>query len=195
VQVPKIVDHDARRREIIHAAWRVIARSGFEGANLRDIAQEAGFTTGVIGYYFRHKEELLQAALRLTTEESYERLASIKRRLRGLAAVRAAADNIFPTTRSTEWAVWLCFWGRSIGNDLLTKEHRLRYEEWRDTLAGFFAEARDLGEILPDSDPQEEADRLVALLYGIAVQAIVNDLPPARQRRILDRHLDSVAAK
>ncbi len=44
--MPKLVDHDERRRSITAAAWRLIAARGIEAANMRDIATEAGYTNG-----------------------------------------------------------------------------------------------------------------------------------------------------
>ena len=44
--MPKIVDHDARRRELVEIASQVIAKNGVEGATLRELAAEAGFSNG-----------------------------------------------------------------------------------------------------------------------------------------------------
>ena len=38
--MPKIVDWDARRDEILSATWRVIARDGIARATIRAIARE-----------------------------------------------------------------------------------------------------------------------------------------------------------
>lgn len=52
-----------RREQIIDAALLIFAEKGFARATNRDIAQQAGITTGLIYYYFKSKEELLRAAL------------------------------------------------------------------------------------------------------------------------------------
>lgn len=52
-----------RREQIIDAAMRVFAQKGFARASNRDVAREAGITTGLIYYYFASKEDLLKAAL------------------------------------------------------------------------------------------------------------------------------------
>lgn len=52
-----------RREQIIDAAMRVFAQKGFARASNRDVAREAGITTGLIYYYFESKEDLLKAAL------------------------------------------------------------------------------------------------------------------------------------
>jgi AcrR family transcriptional regulator len=45
--------------KIIEAAQRLIADQGVEKTSMRDIANEAGITTGAIYYYYKSKEELL----------------------------------------------------------------------------------------------------------------------------------------
>ena len=57
--MPKIVDQPRRRREVIEATFQVISQVGLEGATLRAIAEQAGFSTGVIGHYFSSKHDLL----------------------------------------------------------------------------------------------------------------------------------------
>jgi AcrR family transcriptional regulator len=51
-------DIDQRQR-IIDAAKRVFATKGLNGASLREIAREAGVTTGAIYYHFENKNDLL----------------------------------------------------------------------------------------------------------------------------------------
>ena len=60
-RTPKVVED--RREQIIDAAMRVFAQKGFVRATNRDVAHEAGITTGLIYYYFKSKEDLLRAAL------------------------------------------------------------------------------------------------------------------------------------
>lgn len=50
------------RDRLLDAAARVIARDGFRGARLADVAREAGLTTGAVYSNFRDKEELFLAA-------------------------------------------------------------------------------------------------------------------------------------
>ena len=38
--MPKVVDHEQRRRELGHAVWRVIRRDGVERASVRAVAEE-----------------------------------------------------------------------------------------------------------------------------------------------------------
>ncbi len=52
-----------RREQIMDAALRVFASKGFDRASNKDIASEAGITTGLIYHYFASKGELLKSLL------------------------------------------------------------------------------------------------------------------------------------
>jgi len=61
--MPKIVDHAERRSSIISATWRVIARGGLANTTTREIAKEAGCSTGVLAHYFTDRADILTSAL------------------------------------------------------------------------------------------------------------------------------------
>ena len=66
--MPKLVDADQRRGELAEAAARVIARSGIDGASMREVAAEAGWTTGALVHYFANKQELLAFTLQASLD-------------------------------------------------------------------------------------------------------------------------------
>jgi AcrR family transcriptional regulator len=51
------------RHELLHAARRIFARDGFEGARLQDIAESAGKTRGALYAHFKDKEDLFFALI------------------------------------------------------------------------------------------------------------------------------------
>src|SRR5260221_4663682 len=50
----------ARRAQIIECAIETIARLGYAQASLAHIANQAGISKGVISYYFKSREELIE---------------------------------------------------------------------------------------------------------------------------------------
>jgi len=60
-RTPKVVED--RRDQIIDAAMQVFAQKGFTRATNKDIAREAGITSGLIYYYFDSKEDLLKTII------------------------------------------------------------------------------------------------------------------------------------
>lgn len=61
---------DTRRARVLDAARRVFADKGVAGANVREIAREAGYTAGALYSYFDSKEAIFAALL----AESLDRL-------------------------------------------------------------------------------------------------------------------------
>jgi AcrR family transcriptional regulator len=59
--MPRIVDKDAKKADILDAAAVVFAREGFANAKIADIAIEAGIGKGTVYEYFRSKEEMFLA--------------------------------------------------------------------------------------------------------------------------------------
>ena len=49
---------DDRRAHILAAAQRVFEAKGLEGANMRAIAREAGYTPGALYFYYKSQEEI-----------------------------------------------------------------------------------------------------------------------------------------
>ena len=63
-RAPRKRDADATRAAILAAAKVHFAKSGYDGAFLRDIAADAGADAALINRYFGGKEGLFQAALK-----------------------------------------------------------------------------------------------------------------------------------
>ena len=62
--MPRLVDHDARKGELLDASLALVASEGIEAASLRRLARAADCTTGAITYYFEGRDALLVAMLR-----------------------------------------------------------------------------------------------------------------------------------
>lgn len=65
--------NDSRRALMLDAARAVFERLGIEGASIREIAKQAGYTPGAIYSYFENKEAIYGALL----AESLERLNAV----------------------------------------------------------------------------------------------------------------------
>jgi AcrR family transcriptional regulator len=59
---------DGRRRELVLAAYQLIAESGLEELRTRDIAAKVGINISTLHYYFQTKEELIAAVVDHMTE-------------------------------------------------------------------------------------------------------------------------------
>jgi AcrR family transcriptional regulator len=56
--VPKIVDHERYREELLAQCFELFAQHGYAALSMRAIAEELGVSTGTLYYYFSSKEDL-----------------------------------------------------------------------------------------------------------------------------------------
>ena len=75
--MPKIVDHDERRRIIVEALWRVVARDGAHEVSVRHVAAEAGMPKSSIGHYVGTMPQLLGLAVDQLVQENTDYVMSL----------------------------------------------------------------------------------------------------------------------
>jgi len=191
--MPKVVDHDVRREEIAEAVWRTVVRAGIDATTVREIAAEAGYSTGVLAHYFDDKAALLVHALRLASRRAGARMRRAAEGAAPAAALRAVAAEALPLdqARREEWAIWLAFWGAAVATDVLSREHNARYAEWRAVVRQLLARCREAGKLARDIDLDEATDGLVSLIDGVGIQAMLDSrrVTPAYQLRVVDGYL------
>jgi AcrR family transcriptional regulator len=61
--MPKIVDHEQKRRDIMKSAIRMFNEKGFEKTRISDIADDAKISRTTIYQYFRDKESLFEGTV------------------------------------------------------------------------------------------------------------------------------------
>lgn len=129
---------DVRRRSLIEACARVLAREGASGASVRVIAAEAGVSPALIGHYFTGIDALIAA----TYADIGERVS---------AALDAAVEAAGPTPRARLrayvtanflppiadpqlLATWTAFWGLVGTKPEIARQHAAQYAGFRGRL-------------------------------------------------------------
>lgn len=176
--MPKVVDHEERRRTISVAACRVIANAGLSNTTVRDIAAEAGCTTGMVVHYFAGKKEVLLAALNAASSAVAERMIRLANQ--STDPYEALCQCLpMDQTRLVEWRVWIAFWDNAIHDPDLAREQRERYRSWYAALQlTLMAAGYSAGPAL-----ERAAESLMVIIDGIGMQAVFDAerFPPDRQ--------------
>lgn len=68
--MPRLVDHEVRRREITDATRRVIVSGGLDAVTFQTVAAEAGMSVRLVQYYFGTKKEFLLATHRSVMQDA-----------------------------------------------------------------------------------------------------------------------------
>ncbi|MCP2334896.1 TetR/AcrR family transcriptional regulator [Actinomadura rupiterrae] len=188
-------DHDARRRDVSAAVWRVLAEHGFGGLTLRAVAAEMGATTGLVTHYFGSKQELVEHALALLEERREARPRP--EAPEGLSGLRALIADVLPLTPQAAASnrIWVSSWDAALGAKELAAGHGVRYARARERIRHHVQAAQRLGEI-PESDPDDVAASINSFVLGLIVQALFDAeaFPPERQLHLLDAFLKTLTS-
>lgn len=174
--MPKIVDHDQRRGELVAATWRIIARHGIEHATMREIAAEAGFANGALKPYFPTKEDLLTSAFAHVFHRTNERITAELDGKRGLAALVTLWREVLPLDeeRVQEARIVIPFWQQALSDPTKAALHERWLGQWRTAIIGYLRQARQLGEVTTTLTDADVADHLVGLMLGAQVRATLS---------------------
>lgn len=187
------IDLEERRRTVSEAAGRVLARDGLSALSVRNVAAEAGLPPSTVRYAFPTQASVREHAIALVFDRTRERIAAIPEDLSTRDRVRAVLVELLPLDeeREVELDVYL-----ALGNAALTDR------ELRPTLDRVVAEMREWCDrvlvmlAVPEADREYEANRLHALIDGLAMH--VARLAPGAAGdwaiAVLDRHVDGLVA-
>ena len=200
--MPKIVDAEARRQDVVEAVLRIIAGDGLERASLREVADEAGLAVGSGRHYFSGSEELLSFSFAVVVDRIVGRLGASLPAVHDAVpgspehreAVLTLLCGILPLDeqRALEACAWMAFKNAARVRPFLATEADRSHREVA-VIAG-----RVVSALMPQDEPQDslvlEAERLLATLDGLCMHAL---LQPGWMTRemcvdVLERHLDGM---
>jgi len=195
--MPKKVDHDARREELVLAAWRVIAARGIDEVTIREIARESGYSSGVLAHYFENKDDLLAHALRLSHTRIQKRYdAEVQAPLAADALKGILLDNLpLDEQRELETRIEMSFWARALRNEALHEIQEQESETLRALLRELVEKAQAEGRVSTAHEMEETIELLGAVIDGISLHALLypDRLPAEKQARVMEFALELLA--
>jgi AcrR family transcriptional regulator len=184
--MPKIVDHFERQMQIVQIIIKVIAEHGLNGATVRTISREGGFSSGVIAHYFANKDEMIRFAFDAVADTIFRRIDARLRQAKGPERVRVILEEHIPLgRRDEEAAVAVAFWEMALHDRELKGQFHVKYARWRDYLR------RELRPLFPQLAPERidgRVDLAVAAADGLLITFAIEGkrYPPAQRREIVD---------
>lgn len=194
------MDHDQRREELARAVWAVVARAGVEGATVRAVAAQAGWSMGALRYYFATQEGLLRFALEVMLRRAPERLRlRLASGLHGIEQAQLILEELLPIDeeRHAEALVWLAFLGRARVDPSIDDLRRSGWYGERYVCRLAVAELVgspapvDLMQRLSGEELEAEAESLHTFVDGLTLQGATfrEQMPPDDLRRLLRHRL------
>jgi AcrR family transcriptional regulator len=153
------------RERILDAAVNRIAADGIDAVRIARIAMDAGVSTALVHYHFDTREALLAEAL----THSFDRAGDI--RTEGPQRLKDMIEQCLPLPGEQErdWVLWVELWLRAVRHPELRPTAAKLYERMHE----WFREA--IEEEFPDADAAATADRILALIDGYGVRALLGD--------------------
>ncbi|MFD1205629.1 MULTISPECIES: TetR/AcrR family transcriptional regulator [Sporosarcina] len=194
--MPKIVDHDHKRKIIAETAWKIIETEGIEKASIRRIASEAGMSTGALRHYFSNQDELLLFIMDYFLARGKERSENKSWSKDPLIAVQETLLELVPVDqdKQTETSVWLVFAIRSLTSVALNaKKDELTEGEYilMEALLDMLIKA---GYINKDINIEIEKLRLSVIIEGLSIHALLRPdiFTIEKTEQIIAHHLNEL---
>jgi len=198
--LPKVVDHEQKRKLIAESAWSIIEEKGIEHASIRAVAAAAGLSPGALRHYFSTQDELL---LFIVDYYLTRGVARAEERLEISPIPMEAAKEILlqllplDAEKRTSVGVWWIFAIRSLTSLAL----QVKKDELTDGLHYLTQAVLEIlakGRLLPSSvDIQLETFRLAAIVEGLTILALLRPelYTPKTVEQIVTRHLQELCSQ
>lgn len=191
--MPKIVDHAARRTEIVHGLWQVIYTRGIDAVTFRSVADAAGISIGRVQHYFPSREGLILEGCRQLvasadlggSDDARDRVAELTEFLHafipGSEAMRMGAS------------VWFTYVAKAVGDPDIAEIVVANDRRTQEAAGAMVERARAQGGgSVPSS--ADVAARIVALAKGLAQEVMLGVRSPESAYRILDDEVSRIVS-
>ena len=176
--MPKVSEQhqEARRRQLLAAAARCIARRGFAETSVREIYEEAGLSAGSVYVYFRSKDEIVEALAhdvlaRLTDRQ--ELLERFDDPLEGVIALVRALVSAASLAPEGALALRVQAWGTAVTHPPIAGFFREGFEGMRGTLAAALERGQGSGHVESSVEADAVARVVLGMLHGLVLQLVL----------------------
>lgn len=166
---------EARRQEILTAAFEVFSTSGYRAGSLKDVADKVGLSQAGLLHHFPSKEALLEALLTLRDEDALERLGTAD--AKGMDLLRGLVElTRYNTTIPGLVSLYCVLSAEATDPEHPAHEYFLRRYNWaRDIIGEAFTAVGERGQLRPGVVPGAATRQLVALMDGLQVQWLLDN--------------------
>ena len=162
---------------IIRAASRAVARKGYAQVSLRDVAEVAGVPKSLLHYYFKDKNELMEALLRYLNRRYIKIIDRVARLPLSTSEKLEKGFEEFQkfTAREPKWMlIILDLLVQAVHRPESKKEAYSLYEEVTGIIVGVLKKEKDAGAARGEVDEAVMSSLIVATLIGLGVLFILD---------------------
>ena len=169
---------EARRRQIIDAAYQCFARKGFHQTTMREIYEEAKLSPGAVYHYFDSKDEIIQASFDFDYQRSLDLFRAAAASDNPRKALEGLLDFLLHGLKGAAALganrVNVQGWGEALVNPQTGGTIRRVIEKYLDALLPVIGKAQAAGQIDKTLDPSAVGQLLLSIYYGLELQLAFN---------------------
>ena len=165
-----------RRAQLTRAAYKVVGEKGYSDFTIKDIAEEAGLSTGLVHYYFKNKEELLFVLLK---EMNSNLKGQLNKSLKVLAEpqekLMAFCDEAFDLLNKEKayFNVIIDFWAQINRNERIRQANVKLFQSYREEIVAILKEGVTKG-VFMVTDVHLISVVIISLIQGTIIQYVID---------------------
>lgn len=163
---------EIRRRDLTKAAYQVLLEHGLENTTVARIGAKAGMSHGIVNYYFKNKDALLNAVMRYSNNligENVARLMSQANTPREKLAAVVNGNFTEDVFKQENARAWLSLYAQSHKSSGFTRLQNLYYSRTRSNLVHY------LKQLMPWEQAEETARGVSVLIDGLWLQLAMDE--------------------
>ncbi len=180
--MPKVTDahRQARRQQILRAAFTCFGREGFHATTMQDICDEADLSPGAVYNYFDGKANIIRAIADESRDSLDILFDSVDKGQPAPQVLAALVERLGAFAEQPGDAaegghrVRVRLWGEALSASEVREVLRENQADFVETIAAIIREGRVEGEFNEDMDPEALARALLAFHQGMVLQKAVS---------------------
>lgn len=194
--MPKIINHETRKRQILEQSLLIFAKKGFQNTNLSYIADVCRISRPTLYQYFKDKEQIFQFAIKHVTGELFQEYKNISRddTMSYKTKLKNICSDVINKSHSNKpfiiSLVDFLFQMKRKGNDY-SEEIKRRTLRLHYLFTVLINQGKREGEF-KEIPVAETVDQIFAMIESFAFQMVLLDsFVPENSIKLLDLFIDS----
>ncbi|MBN2656699.1 MAG: TetR/AcrR family transcriptional regulator [Spirochaetales bacterium] len=194
--MPKIINHETRKRQILEQSLLIFAKKGFQNTNLSYIADVCKISRPTLYQYFKDKEQIFQFAIKHVTGDLFKEYKTISRdeSLNYEGKLKAICRDVINKSYTNKpfivSLVDFLFQMKRKGNDY-SEEIKRRTLRLHYLFSVLINQGKRVGEF-KDIPVAETVDQIFAMIESFAFQMVLLDsFVPENSVKLLDLFIDT----
>jgi TetR/AcrR family fatty acid metabolism transcriptional regulator len=182
-----------REMQITRAAYEIIAKNGYENITVQDIADHAGFSKGIVYYYFKSKDDVMVSLFNSIIAVIDGRFAEVRREI---SDPRLQLENVLKISLNIInehvefYRVIMVFWTQIHHKQLMREVNAKLFSHWRREIEKILELGMARGAFRPDIATNAVAASIISRVMGVSLQYIFDpdafDLEAMREEVIVE---------